>query len=368
MQSLAVSGYTEAQVITALHASNRQIAFRYDLLTSANVFKKALTTVTAASVANNSLAEIKRTAKFSLRDDATINYLSDRIKPWVRIKMTDGGWAEFPQGVFLLSTPPRMEDNTGIYREIEAYDLLQLLTDDKVDIRYTVASGANYITAVGTVLTGAGITDQNLTPTALTLPADRDWEPSTTKLQIINDLLAAINYYTLEFDENGQAVAKPYVSPDARASEYTYKNDTESVIFPGVQQNIDLFGIPNKWVLVKSEPDAAALIGTYTNTNPSSPTSTVSRGRTIVSYQSKVEAADQATITALAARTAYEASQIYEAVPFETAIMPFHSNADCLTLEHSRLGIAAKFVEVAWSFEFTPGARMKHELRRTVTI
>jgi hypothetical protein len=81
-----------------------------------------------------------------------------------------------------------------------------------------------------------------------------------------------------------------------------------------------------------------------------------------------VEAADQATITALAARAAYEASQVYEAVPFETAIMPFHSNADCLTLEHSRLGITAKFVEVAWSFDFSPGARMKHELKRTVTI
>jgi hypothetical protein len=48
--------------------------------------------------------------------------------------------------------------------------------------------------------------------------------------------------------------------------------------------------------------------------------------------------------------------------------MPFHSNADSLTLEYTRLGIAAKFNEVSWSFEFKPGARMKHELRRTVTI
>jgi len=368
MQSLAKSGYTEAQVITALHASNRQIAFRYDLLTSANVFKKALTTVTAANVANNSLAEIKRTAQFTLRDDAEINYLSDRIKPWVRLKMLDGGWAEWPQGVFLLSTPPRKIDDTGMYREIEAYDLLQLLTDDKVEDRYTVISGTNYITAVGTVLTGAGIADQNLTPTALTLPADRDWAPGTTKLQIVNDLLAAINYYSLKFDENGQAITKPYVSPDARASEYTYKNDSTSVIFPGVEQNIDLFDVPNKWVLVKSEPDSVALVGTYTNTNPSSPTSTVSRGRTIVSYIDDVEAADQTTITALAARTAYEASQIYEHILFVTAIMPMHSNADCLTLGYTRLGITAKFVEAAWSMELKAGGKHSHEIRRVVTI
>jgi hypothetical protein len=368
MQSLAKSGYAEAQVITALHSANRQIAFRYDLLDSSNNYKKALTTVTSASVANNSLAEIKRTARFTLRDDAAINYLSDRIKPWVRLKMLDGGWAEWPQGVFLLSTPPRKADDTGVYREIEAYDMLQVLTDDRIEYRYTVAAGENYITAVGAVLTGAGITDQNLTPTALTLPTDRDWEPSTTKLQIVNDLLSAINYYSLEFNEHGQAIAKPYVSPDARASEYTYKNDSTSVIFPGVEQNIDLFAIPNKWVLVMSEPDAAALTGTYTNTNPSSPTSTVSRGRTIVSYVENVEAADQTTITALALRAAYEASQVYEAVQFETAIMPFHSNADSLTLEYTRLGIAAKFNEVSWAFDFTPGAQMQHRIRRVVTI
>lgn len=368
MQALARAGYSASQVIAALHSPNRQIAFRYDLLDSVNVFKKVLDTVTTASVANNSLATIKRTGKFTLRDDGTINYLSDRIKPWVRLKMPDAGWAEWPQGVFLLSTPPRKTDNTGIYREVEAYDLLQAVSDDAVETRFTVTAGTNYIVAVKDVLDSVGITDQNLAPTDLTLPEDRDWEPGTSKLAIVNDLLTAINYASLEFNEDGQAVAKPYVSPATRASEYTYKNDSTSVIFPGVEQNLDLFAVPNKWVLVKSEPDAGPLIGVYTNTNPNSPTSTVNRARTIVDYQNNVEAAEQATITALAARAGAEASQIYENIVLPTAIMPFHSNADVLTLEYTRLGISAKFSETSWSFDFKAGARMKHELRRIVAV
>lgn len=366
--NIATSGYTAAEVMTALHSPNREIAFRYDLLDSSNVYKQALTNVMAASVSNNALARIKRTAKFTIREDGTINYLSDRIKPWVRLKMSDGEWAEWPQGVFLLSTPPRQKDVIGIIRDVEAYDLLQLLTDDKVDTRYTVASGTNYITAVGTVLTAAGITDQNLTPTDLTLPAVRDWEPGTEKLTIINDLLAAINYESLEFNESGQAVAKPYITPSSRTSEYTYRNDATSVIFPGVEQALDLFAIPNKWVLVKSEPDAPALIGTYTNSSADSPTSTVNRGRTIVSYQTGVEAADQATITGLAEKAAYEASQVYETVNFKTAIMPIHSNADVLTLEYTELGISAKYSELSWSYNLKAGAQMSHAVRRVVAI
>ena len=45
--------------------------------------------------------------------------------------------------------------NGEIYRAVEAYDGLQVLTDDKFTSRYTVASGTNYVTAIKTILTGA---------------------------------------------------------------------------------------------------------------------------------------------------------------------------------------------------------------------
>jgi hypothetical protein len=286
--------------------------------------------------------------------------------------MTDGGYAEFPLGVFVLSTPPKKTDANGVItREVEAYDLLQVLVDDKVTDRYTVASGANYISgtfAIKALLDGAGITLQNLTATISTLPAARDWDPGTTKLQIINDLLGAINYRSLFFDENGIATAIPYQSPAARASEYTYQDDNLSVIFPEMEQALDLFAVPNKWTLVVSEPDRTALTSTYTNSNPSSSTSTVNRGRTIVDFRTGQEAADQTTLDALAARIAFEASQVYESVDFETAIMPMHSDSDVYTLTYSTLAISSKYSEVSWSFDLKAGARMKHTIRKIVYV
>ncbi|MGM0882587.1 MAG: hypothetical protein ACQEXQ_16290 [Bacillota bacterium] len=397
MQSLAKSGYSAEQVKAALHASNRKIAFRYELLDSQNRIKASLTNVISGSVSNNALADIKRTARFSLREDGSINFLSDRIKPFVRLWIPPGrvlarqyafiqrtqpvlyqtiqeapetgGWVEWPLGVFVLSTPPRKVDAVGVVtREVEAYDLLQVLKDDKVTDRYTVAAGTNYVTAVKALLDGAGLTTQNLTATNLTLPTARDWAPGTEKLRIINDLLGAINYRSIFFDEDGQAVAQPYVSPADRASEYTYRDDQDSVIFPEIEQSLDLFAIANKFTLVVSEPDRTPLVSTYTNTNPSSPTSTVSRGRTIVDYREQQEAADQASLDAKVQRIAFEASQVYESVEFETAIMPQHSDLDVYTLEFTGLGISAKYSEQSWEMPLKSGSRMKHRIRRVVSI
>jgi hypothetical protein len=342
------------------------------LLSSTNAYKSALTNVISGSVANNALAQIKRTARFTIRDDGIINFLSDRIKPYAQLLMTDGGYAEFPLGVFILSTPPRSTEPSGkIRREVEAYDQLQVLVDDVVDSRYSIASGVNYISGangIKAILDSAGITIQNLTSTTSVLPAARDWDPGTTKLQIINDLLGAINYRSLFFDEDGIAVAMPYVSPAGRASEYTYIDDSLSVIFPEVEQELDLFGIPNKWTLVVSEPDRSVLTSTYTNSNASSLTSTVSRGRTISKYLPNQEAADQTTLDALALRTAFEASQVFETVSFGTAIMPMHSDLDVFTLTFSALGISAKYSEVSWEFELKAGAQMKHRIRKVVYV
>lgn len=368
MQQLARNGYTSDQVKYALHHA-RTMAFRYDLLDGQNNFKRSLTNMLTANVANNSANEIKRTARFTLVEDGTINYLSDRIQPWARVKMPDGSFAEFALGVFLLSTPKRKDNGDGtVQREIEAYDQLQVLKDDAYDTRYAVLTGANAIAEVKKVLTGAGIALMNLTPCTSTLPTDWEWEPGISKLKIINDLLSAINYRTLWFDELGYAMAVPNVTADLRASEYAYADDSLSVMYAGVEHTLDLFSVPNKVILVVSESDMLPMSSTYTNSNPNSPTSTVSRGRTVVQPPQQVQALDQASLDAMARQAMFDASQVAEQYVFETAIMPMHSDSDVITLNYSRLNVSGKFLETAWSFDLVPNGRMKHTVQRVVAV
>lgn len=372
MQALDPSGtYTDAEVVDALTGryGTRTMSYRYDRLNSANTYVEPCDWVVAGSVANNALADIKRTAKFTVLDRGSINYGRDRIMPWARLAMPDGGFVEWPLGVFLLSTPSRGLDEVGVVsRDIDAYDQLVVLQQDKATDRYTVAAGTAYTAAIATLIASVGGITASIVPSALMLPAALEWEPGTTKLRILNDLLAAINYGSAWFDEAGRLICRPYQSPTERAIEYTYDDNTASVRRGRAEQTLDLFEIPNKWVGIVSEPDRPVLRSEYTNTNPASPTSTVSRGRTIPEILTELDAADQTTLDARVQRLAFEASQVYEGIKFDTAVMPFHSNADVLALKIPGLAVDAKYSEHTWAFDLEVGATMSHTVRRVVNV
>jgi hypothetical protein len=201
-----------------------------------------------------------------------------------------------------------------------------------------------------------------------TLTTAMEWEPGTSKLQVVNDLLGAINYESATYNENGFFVGRPYVRPQDRTSEFRYATDSESVLTGDVDQTVDLFGIPNKWVVVVSDPDRPTIKGEYTNRNPLSPTSTVSRGRTVVDFRTEQNAPDQVTLDAQAERLAFEASQVYEVIEFNTALMPLHQNADVYDLIIDGLVIDSKYSEHTWSMELSNGSTMKHKVRKVTAV
>lgn len=373
MQALAQRGYTADEVRAALQGRTgaRRWSFRYEHLDeSNNVIGDLDGIVESCSITQEWLADIKRRARFVIRDTGEIDYLSDRIRPWVRLHLPPYGpddYVEWPQGVFLLSTPTRSIDASGkVVRQVEAWDQILAYSDDKVADRYAVTSGTAYTDAVLTLL-GSSV-QLAVTPSASTLPVDREWDPGTSKLTIINNLLSSVNYQSLSFDETGRAVVTPYVAPSARVSEYTYSDDDRGLIVPNVDQTFDLFSVPNRWVLVVSNPDQGAITGEYLNQDPTSPTSTVRRGRTITDFRTEQDAADSGTLDQIAARLAFEASQVYEHLRITTGLMPIHSGNDVYTIQYSDLAINAKYSEQSWSMDLRAGAPMSHTVRRVVNV
>jgi hypothetical protein len=369
MLSLANYPYSRQEIIDALHGKygQRHFKFRYDLLDKDDRKIGELDTVESGEVLMDSLSSIKRTAKFRLKDRGEINWLSDRIQPFALLRMRDGEYIEFPLGIFLLSSPTRKDENKSVYRDVEAYDGLLILRDDKFDTRYTVTAGTNYRQAVIDILTSAGITKHNIEQTDKALPVDMEFEPGKEKLEAINELLTAINYTPIHVDVYGYFTSMTYRSPSIRAAEYTYKDDELSIIYPGMEEELDLFNVANRWVVVCSNAEQS-LMSTYTNNNPNSPTSTVNRGRTIVDYREVTDIADQQSLDAYVQRIAFEASQVYGKLTFETALNPLHDYMDVLEIDYSPLGIKGKYSETGWTMPLKAGARMKHEVRKVVSI
>ena len=335
MLDLAVNSYTEKQVKDCLHGRNGsrgEVKFRYELLNKEDV-KLGELKAQPGKVELNSLAEIKRTAVFQVteQEGQDINWLSDRIRPIFCLQMPDGGWVEWPLGVFLLSSPTRKDENGQIKRSIEAYDGSLILKEDKFTDRYFIPAGTKYTTAVIDILNAAGIWKINILDHPGTLATDLEFEIGTTKLFAVNELLAAINYTSLWVDENGYFVAQPYVLPTGRDPEYEYRTNDLSIIHPGGTEELDLFGVPNLWVRYVSNPDREIVLRSeYINDLSTSPTSTINRGRTIVDIDSVEDIFDQATLDEYTKRIAYNASQVYGKFNFATALMPHHSYYNCL--------------------------------------
>ena len=373
MLDLAVNGYTKEQVMDCLHArsgSRGKVTFRYELLSKEDV-KLGELQAQPGRVAMNSLAEIKRTAVFNIteQEGQDIDWLSDRIRPVFCLTMPDGGIAEWPLGVFILSSPTRKDENRKVKRSIEAYDSSLILKEDKFTDRYLIAAGTKYTTAIIDILNNAGIWKINIIDHPGTLATDREFEIGTTKLFAVNELLAAINYTSLWVDENGYFVAKPYVLPSDRDPEYEYRTNDLSIIHPGGTEELDLFAVPNVWVRYVSNPDRAVILRSeYVNDLSTSTTSTINRGRTIVDIDGIEDIYDQTTLDGYVKRIAYNANQIYGKFEFATALMPHHSYYNCIFVEYNQLSIAHKYMESSWSMDLHANGVMRHSCRRVMQI
>lgn len=245
-------------------------------------------------------------------------------------------------------------------------------TNTNPQIRYDLFQmnpnpGNTYTGVVQSILDDLSM-PSHVTKSASVLPTVREWEAGTSKREIINDLLAAINYESISFDEDGFAIVRPYVSPQDRSAEFRYVDDELSIMYPEVMHELDLFKIPNRWVLSLSDPDRDPVTVVFTNNDPSSPTSTVRRGRTITEFLSNQDADSEATMIQKATRAAFEASQVYEAVEFDSGLMPIHSGNDVFDVVYDPMGINAKYVEHSWDMSLTAGAKMSHRVRRVIPL
>lgn len=346
-----------------MNKNSRKITFRYDLL-SQNDMKIGEIDVISGSIALNSLAELKRTGRFTIKENIAkhIDFLNNRVKPIVII---DG--VETEMGVYLMPSPTRRLSNGRIYRDIEAYDVLQILKEDKVTDRIMFKKGTKYETIIKQIINSAGIYRCTIEPTELTLKRDREFEIGTSKLTICNQLLQEINYTALYSDKTGLIRAKRYIMPNMRNIELKYiENDFDIKIRDSSTDELDLFNVPNVWVVVASNGENESLKSIYENNNAADKTSILSRGRKIVDYREISDIADQAALNQYTKRLATNALSIYRKIEFETMINPIHGYANCIYIEDKALDISDKYIETSWEIPLEVGGIMKHRARKVI--
>lgn len=342
----------------------RTISFRYVIVRNgADYMEIYPIEKSAPTIRMEDGGEIKTSFSGSFADPGNaVDWLSDRIRPEM---ILDG--VTYPLGIFLAASVRTQEDDTQRYVSIEAYDQCWILRDTKTEGLQYFASGTKYLTAVQSLLTGAGISMVNATPSEAVLSGAReDWDIGTSYLEIINQLLSEINYNPIWFDQNGLAVIEPASTPTAANIEHTLDDtNVESLLLPRISTEIDAYQAPNVFVVVCSNADKSqGMVAKAENTNPQSPLSITRRGRRIVIVEQVDNIADQAELQAYANRLRNESMISGEIIEVTTGLMPGFGVADVVALRYGDLFTTC--IEHSWSMQLQVGGSMRHSLEKVV--
>ena len=302
----------------------------------------------------------------SLSGDFIINpnvdWLSDELKPVLEI---DGD--ESPMGIYLPATMDVTENENSVYIHVEAYDRCWRVRDNRTESMIYFAAGTNYISAVTQLLVNCGVSSILATPTTETLySARQDWPIGTSYLDIVNTLLAEINYKPLWFNADGLAVLEPALAPTAANIQHVLdKDNLSSFLLPQIRRTSDLYNKPNVIICLCSTPDRSTpLKAIAENRNPDSPLSIQRRGRRIASVINVNSIASQAALQAYADRLLFDTMTSDEVINVNTALLPGYGVADITALHYGDL--AAICIETGWTMSLEPGGSMTHTLSKVV--
>lgn len=378
--------------------SIRKIKFKYELYDRKGEFKKELDNILSFRIQHNFFSQLKTTARISMLEDSEIDFMNDFIKPYVLISQPSepvveeerevvflnlthpveteiinegvyGEWEEYPLGAFYMSSPTRRDENNKVVRDIEAYDLTLTLSEDKITERYTVTKGSNYIEEIKRLLNNSGVNNYRIeSPDVVTTRRDIEYEPGTSLLTIVNDMLGQIGNTPIYMDNMGILRSYKYVNPADRMPTKFYDDSSCSVVLEGSEEELDIFNVPNVFSVAVSNPDELPIIRTVVNDDPSNVLSTVRRGRRIVDFRTIEDMSNEDSLERYVMRIANEANTQYGTIKFRTPIVLGHWYGEVVKFKYSPLQIEGTFLESGWEMDLKVGGEMTHTLRKVVNF
>lgn len=338
-----------------------------DLLDHNDQFVRRLETSYGGTLNFDASAEIQGGGKINVIGPG-VEWTKHRLKIWYQAHPSD---APRSLGVFLPIVPKTVYSRATQEVSVDLLDKLVMVSRDKVDKFYSVPTNTRATSVVRTILNGSGFTPHNITNPEFILDgytkAPMIWPAGTSKLQIINDLLAYINYAPLYVDENGVFQGRPHTLPSERVSVWTFESGEQAIHTSEWEKDQDLTSIPNKVILVSEGNSVAdALVGTAENNDPNSPYSIVNRGQVIPHYESGIEAESPLVINALAKRKLVELSSPVATMMISHANLPLDVGDVVRFVPSSGDDMMAVIERLEYTL--TPGSLCKTTLKEVVTV
>jgi hypothetical protein len=312
----------------------------------------------------------------------------DRVSIRAKFLREDLG-TQYPLGLFALdvgqteyhATGKPVDEDTSTdeiptpirFIEADGADVCSHLEEEIVQAPYTVASGTNYITEVISLIETVTFVDftgnarplrYEIPATDLTTPVDFTWPPQTSTLQIINDLLAGINFYPLFAD--GQAVlrSKERKLPwnDSTDVVYTTQAEPRLVVSPFVRRALR-GQYPNQILASVDDPAREVLTVSRANTDPNSLNSTA-KTKPFLKTANTPHIADATTQRAFADFELIWGSANADRATLTTSFDPRRTGREIYNLKIGGVEDDTLWVSFGWALSMRTGSLMLHDVGR----
>jgi hypothetical protein len=333
---------------------------RVELLTSTEKSQGYLDGISGGQLSWNANADLPGGGHITMDDKGQlINVSKDRIRIWWEVVGED----PWPLGVYVISAPSTQYYESGSSRDIILIDKLTVIKDDVLTTTLQVPAGANVVEAVVQQIQATGETKIASTSSGTVLSNPMTWEPGTTRLKVINDLLSVAGYWSLWTDNRGQFRVEPYIEPASRSVVYSFAEGQTSIHSPEWEYELALWEATNTVVMVSQADDDGNTWTAYAvDDNPDSPTSTVAMGRVLNPIvEENVEAASQLDLQQQANRKLLANSNVVGKLKVSHAPVPLWYNE---AVRFTSQGTDTQATITKMSLDLTPGSLISAEWRQ----
>lgn len=332
--------------------SSMQQTFEYYIVDPATwKDSKRIRNVKSCCIDRDSEAETLGGGTFDVEDTLGECYIRVYL-----VTVQNGVTEKHPLGTLLVQTPSNKIDGKTQIISMDAYTPLLELKENPPPLGYSIMKDTNIMD------TAYSLTESNVRAPVVrpncdtTLYYDFVAELQDTWLSYVTDLMSNAKY-SFDLDAMGRILFAPQQDTASLQPVWTYNDDNSSILYPDLDLDRDIYGIPNVVEVIYSYGNGY-YYSRVVNDDPNSPVSTVNRGREITHRITDPDLIGDPTenqIEEYAEQVLREVSSLEYTVSYTHGYCPVRVG-DCVRLNYSRAKLTnVKAKVISQSIECRPG-------------
>ena len=305
---------------------------------------------------------INRDSEAETLGSATIDVSESLGECYIRvylITIQNGIKEKHPLGTFLVQTPSSSFDGKIRDVSMDSYTPLLELKESPPPLGYYIAKDENIMDNAYRLVREHARAPVVKAECDTNLFNDFVSDTDDTWITFLIDLIANAKYM-FSLDEMGRILFSPKQDTASLQPVWTYDDGNSSILYPDLEMDHDLYGIPNVVEVIYSSGNEH-YYSRVINDDPNSPISTINRGREIVYRETDPSVIGDPTsdqIQEYAEKLLASLSTLEYTVTYSHGYCPVRIG-DCVRLNYSRAGLNnVKAKVISQTIECEPGCKV----------